>query len=223
MRLITWVRCGHRVRLALRPPVALQKALFAVLAPADKLMGYRASYPECSEADHLVEIHSSGNGERRAGMIVAAIRAGIFAVVLLRRRAPQCSTASNFLELHTSGERGAAPAWAVVVTASASANADQDNVAIVSHYDSGRWWIEGETRCLADPARRLRPTRRRQYSTRVRTEILRGCLMNPGASARLSTSTFSIEEKRNDSRTRRTDRQNLIFVEMEQLPDRSLI
>ena len=106
MRLITWVRCGHRVRLALRPPVGLQKALFAVLAPADKLMGYRASYPECSEADHLVEIHSSGNGGRRAGMIVAAIRAGIFAVVLLRRGAPQCSTASNFLELHTSGERG---------------------------------------------------------------------------------------------------------------------
>src|SRR5918997_737277 len=106
MRLITWVRCGHRVRLALRPPVALQKALFAVLAPADKLMGYRASYPECSEADHLVEIHSSGNGGRPAGMIVAAIRAGIFAVVLLRRRAPQCSTAPNFLELHTSGERG---------------------------------------------------------------------------------------------------------------------
>jgi hypothetical protein len=53
MRLITWVRCGHRVRLALRPPVALQKALFAVLAPADKFMGYTASYPECSEADHL--------------------------------------------------------------------------------------------------------------------------------------------------------------------------
>ena len=44
-------------RLALQPPVALQKALFAVLAPVGKLMGNRASYPEYSEADYLVEMH----------------------------------------------------------------------------------------------------------------------------------------------------------------------
>jgi hypothetical protein len=42
--------------------------------------------------------------------------------------------------------------------------------------------------------------------------------MNPGASARLSSSTTSIEERRNGGRTRRTDRQKLIFVEMEQYP-----
>jgi hypothetical protein len=79
-------RRAPRARLALQPPVALQKALSAVLAPVGKLMGYMASYPEYSEADHLVEMPSSGDGERRAGMIVAAVGAGIFAVVLPRRR-----------------------------------------------------------------------------------------------------------------------------------------
>jgi hypothetical protein len=76
-------RRAPRARLALQPPVALQKALSAVLAPVGKLMGYMASYPEYSEADHLVEMHSSGDGGRRAGM---ALGAGIFAVVLPRRR-----------------------------------------------------------------------------------------------------------------------------------------
>ena len=79
-------RCGHRVRLALQPPVALQKALSAVVAPVGKLMGYMASYPEYGEADHLVEMYSSGDGGRRAGMIVAAVGGGIFAVVVPRRR-----------------------------------------------------------------------------------------------------------------------------------------
>jgi hypothetical protein len=79
-------RCGHRVRLALQPSVALQKALSAVLAPVGKLMGYMASYPEYSGADHLVEMHSSEDGGRRAGMIVAAVGTGIFAVVVPRRR-----------------------------------------------------------------------------------------------------------------------------------------
>jgi hypothetical protein len=64
-------RRGHRARLALQPPVALQKALSAVLAPVGKLMGYMTSYSEYSEADHLVDMHSSGDGGRRAGMIVA--------------------------------------------------------------------------------------------------------------------------------------------------------
>ena len=43
-------------------------------------MGYMASYPEYSGADHLVEMHSSEDGGRRAGMIVAAVGTGIFAV-----------------------------------------------------------------------------------------------------------------------------------------------
>jgi hypothetical protein len=36
-------------------------------------MGNRASYPEYSEADYLVEMHSCRNRGRRAGMIVAAV------------------------------------------------------------------------------------------------------------------------------------------------------
>jgi hypothetical protein len=69
------------------PPIALHKALFAVLAPMSKLMGYRANYPEYSGADPLVEMDGSGGGGRRVGMIVAALGAGILAVALLRRRA----------------------------------------------------------------------------------------------------------------------------------------
>jgi quercetin dioxygenase-like cupin family protein len=34
-----------------RPPVALQKALFAMLAPVGRLLGYRASYPRYSAED----------------------------------------------------------------------------------------------------------------------------------------------------------------------------
>lgn len=69
------------------PPIALQKSLFGILAPVGKLMGYRASYPEYSGADPLVELDGSGAAGRRAGMIVAAVGAGILAVALLRRRA----------------------------------------------------------------------------------------------------------------------------------------
>jgi hypothetical protein len=45
-------------------------------------MDYRASYHGYSEADYM---HSCGDGERRAGMIVAAVGTGILAVALLRR------------------------------------------------------------------------------------------------------------------------------------------
>jgi quercetin dioxygenase-like cupin family protein len=68
-----------------RPPVALQKVLFAVLAPVGELMGYRASYPAYSGADTL-EMAGSGDGRRRAGIMVA-VGAVILAVALLRRRA----------------------------------------------------------------------------------------------------------------------------------------
>jgi hypothetical protein len=68
------------------PPIVLQKALFAVLAPVGRLMGYRASYPEYSGEDPLVEVDGSGGG-RRAGMIVATVGALVIAVTLLRRRA----------------------------------------------------------------------------------------------------------------------------------------
>jgi quercetin dioxygenase-like cupin family protein len=69
------------------PPIALQKALFAVLAPVGKLVGYRASYPEYSGVGPLVEVEGSGGGGRRAGAMVALFGAGILAVALLRQRA----------------------------------------------------------------------------------------------------------------------------------------
>jgi quercetin dioxygenase-like cupin family protein len=69
------------------PPIALQKALFALLAPVGKLIGYRASYPEYSGTDPLVEVEGLGGGGRRAGMVVAVLgAAGILAVALLLRR-----------------------------------------------------------------------------------------------------------------------------------------
>jgi hypothetical protein len=69
------------------PPIALQKAFFALLAPVGKLMGYRASYPGYSGADPLVEVEGLGGGGRRAGMVVAGLgAAGILAVALLLRR-----------------------------------------------------------------------------------------------------------------------------------------
>ena len=68
------------------PPIALQKALFWVLAPVGRLKGYKASYPEYSGEDPLVEVDGLDSGGRRAGKIVAAACAGLLAVALLRRR-----------------------------------------------------------------------------------------------------------------------------------------
>jgi quercetin dioxygenase-like cupin family protein len=45
-----------------RPPVALQKALYALLAPVGEMMGYRASYPEYSGADATKRDGSDGDG-----------------------------------------------------------------------------------------------------------------------------------------------------------------
>lgn len=69
------------------PPIVLQKTLFGILAPVGRLMGYRASYPEYSGADTIVETDGPGGGGRRTGMIAAAVGAGVLAVALLRRRA----------------------------------------------------------------------------------------------------------------------------------------
>jgi hypothetical protein len=74
-----------------RPPVALQKALFAFLVPVGKLVGYRASYPEYSGADAL-EKGGSGDGRRRVGVMIV-VGTGILALVLLRL--PRTSTFPN--------------------------------------------------------------------------------------------------------------------------------
>ena len=67
-----------------RPPIAMQKALFALLVPVGKLMGYRPSYPEYSGTD-TPETVGPGDGSRRAG-IVAAVGAGLLGFALVRRR-----------------------------------------------------------------------------------------------------------------------------------------
>lgn len=66
-----------------RPPVALQKALFALLVPVGRLAGYRASYPEYSGAD-ASGTGDPGDGWRRAG-IATAVGLGVLAVALARR------------------------------------------------------------------------------------------------------------------------------------------
>jgi hypothetical protein len=64
-------------------------------------MGNRASYPEYSEAEYLVEMHSCRDGGRRSGMIVAAVGTGILAVALLPSMGvTTLATPSNLSESH---------------------------------------------------------------------------------------------------------------------------
>ena len=65
------------------PPVALQKALFAVLAPVGRLAGYRAIYPEYSGDDARV----TNGGGRSGAVVLAAAFAVVLALALVRRRA----------------------------------------------------------------------------------------------------------------------------------------
>jgi quercetin dioxygenase-like cupin family protein len=71
-----------------RPPIPVQKALFAVLgllAPVGRLLGYRATYPQSAAGE------STGNGSssaapRTRGTAVAATAIAIFLVLFLLRR-----------------------------------------------------------------------------------------------------------------------------------------
>src|SRR5215211_8486697 len=73
-----------------RPPIPIQKALFAVLgllAPVGRLLGYRANYPEYSA---LEEPTGSGNesslaAPRLRGVVVGASLLAIFVALLLQR------------------------------------------------------------------------------------------------------------------------------------------
>jgi quercetin dioxygenase-like cupin family protein len=67
-----------------RPPIAMQKALFALLVPVGRLMGYRPSYPEYSGTDAPAMDGPGHRRSRRAG-IVAAVGAGLLAFALVRR------------------------------------------------------------------------------------------------------------------------------------------
>jgi quercetin dioxygenase-like cupin family protein len=73
-----------------RPPIPVQKALFAVLgllAPVGRLLGYRATYPQSAAEEPT----GSGNGSSSAalrlrGVVVAATAVAIFLVLFLLRR-----------------------------------------------------------------------------------------------------------------------------------------
>lgn len=75
-----------------RPPIPVQKALFAILgllAPVGQLLGYRARYPEYSGPEEPTgrENESSSAAPRLTGVVVAATVLAIFlALFLLRRR-----------------------------------------------------------------------------------------------------------------------------------------
>jgi quercetin dioxygenase-like cupin family protein len=79
-----------------RPPIAVQKALFAILdllAPVGRLLGYRASYPEYSALEEPtggVDEGSSADLMLR-GIVVGASVLAIFLVLFLLRRRSRLS------------------------------------------------------------------------------------------------------------------------------------
>src|SRR5215212_4553759 len=74
-----------------RPPIPIQKALFAILdllAPVGRLLGYRARYPEYSAPEEATGSgnESSSAAPRLRGVVVGASVLTIFLVLLLLRR-----------------------------------------------------------------------------------------------------------------------------------------
>jgi len=73
------------------PPIAIQKALFALLSPVGKLVGYRDHYPKYSGADTPSE---EGAGPpstmsviaRAAAMLASLLVASLFLLGRMRRR-----------------------------------------------------------------------------------------------------------------------------------------
>src|SRR5215218_2328254 len=79
-----------------RPPIPVQKALFAILdhlAPVGRLLGYRASYPEYSAPQEPTGggNESSSAAPRLRGAVVAASVLAIFVALLLVRRRSRLS------------------------------------------------------------------------------------------------------------------------------------
>jgi quercetin dioxygenase-like cupin family protein len=73
-----------------RPPIAVQKALFAILdllAPVGRLLGYRASYPEYSAPEEPTGsgYESSSAAPRLRGVVLAVTVLAIFLALLLLR------------------------------------------------------------------------------------------------------------------------------------------
>ena len=73
-----------------RPPIPIQKALFAVLgllAPVGRLLGYRATYPQSTAEGPTGRGNgSSSSAPRLRGIVVAAAVVAIFLVLFLLRR-----------------------------------------------------------------------------------------------------------------------------------------
>ena len=75
-----------------RPPIAVQKALFAILdllAPVGRLLGYRASYPEYgapAEPTGGVDEGSSADPMLRGVVVGASVLAIFLVLFLLERR-----------------------------------------------------------------------------------------------------------------------------------------
>ena len=74
-----------------RPPIPVQKALFAILdllAPVGRLLGYRASYPKYSAPEEATGSgnESSSAAPRLRGVVLGASVLTIFLVLLLLRR-----------------------------------------------------------------------------------------------------------------------------------------
>jgi hypothetical protein len=72
----------------------------------------------------------------------------------------QARTLAVLRQLDGEHKRTDLPFWsAVVATDSVSVNADYDNGTTLPPYGCRGWWSEGETCCLAGPARRSRRRR----------------------------------------------------------------
>ena len=75
-----------------RPPITVQKVLFAildVLAPVGRLLGYRASYPEYSAPEEPTESgyeNSSAALRLRGAVVAASVLTICLALLLVRRR-----------------------------------------------------------------------------------------------------------------------------------------
>jgi len=72
-----------------RPPIPVQKALFAVLgllAPVGRLLGYRAAYPQYSAPEEPAGSGSSSAAPRLRGIVVAATVVAIFVMLFLLQR-----------------------------------------------------------------------------------------------------------------------------------------
>jgi quercetin dioxygenase-like cupin family protein len=72
-----------------RPPIPVQKVLFAVLgllAPVGRLLGYRATYPQYSAPEEPTRSGSSSAAPRLKGIVVAATVVAIFVVLFLLQR-----------------------------------------------------------------------------------------------------------------------------------------